>query len=486
MSRFKLRWRLPQSLRWRLLLGTLAGLALALVAAGFALSGLFADQAQRQFRSHLQLQLDQLTAALEVDAAGQPSLGSTLADPRWQQPYGGLYWQVDAPGRQGLLRSRSLWDSLLRLPGDGLPSGQTHEHRLIGPAGQPVLVLERQVIWSAGPSSSPSPSPATSPAVGARSTDQLPGAAAAPGSWRLIVAQDLRELEAAQQRFDLTLAASLAVLGLALAGAAGAQLALGLAPLRRLQRAVQQVRAGDAQRLEGEFPAELHPLVQDFNGVLLQNEQVVQRARQTAGNLAHAIKTPLAVLANAAERPRGDLHAFATLVDEQVRSARAQVEWHLARARMGGSGVPGLRSPVAPVLEGLLRVMRKVHAGRELRFDGDWEPDTLAFAGESQDLHEMLGNLLDNACKWAHGRVLVQARATGRRLLVTVEDDGPGIGADARERVFERGTRADERQPGSGLGLAIVREVAQLYQGQVRLDASALGGLRASLELPLA
>lgn len=464
-------WRLPQSLRWRLLLGTLAGLALALVVAGFALSGLFADQAQRQFRSQLQLQLDQLTAAFEVDAAGQPSLGSTLADPRWQQPYGGLYWQVDAPGYQGLLRSRSLWDSLLRLPGDGLPSGQTHEHRLSGPAGQPVLVLERQVIWSAGPMGQ-------LPAAGATETGQ--------GSWRLIVAQDLRELEAAQQRFDLTLAASLAVLGLALAAAAGAQLALGLAPLRRLQRAVQQVRAGDAQRLEGEFPAELHPLVQDFNGVLLQNEQVVQRARQTAGNLAHAIKTPLAVLANAAKQPRGDLHAFATLVDEQVRSARAQVEWHLARARMGGSGVPGLRSPVAPALDGLLRVMRKVHAGRELRFDCDWEPDALAFAGESQDLHEMLGNLLDNACKWAHGRVLVQARAEGRRLLVTVEDDGPGLGAAERERVFERGTRADERQPGSGLGLAIVREVAQLYQGQVRLDASALGGLRASLELPLA
>lgn len=484
MSRSGLRWRLPQSLRWRLLLGTLAGLALALVVAGFALSGLFADQAQRQFRSHLQLQLDQLTAAFEVDAAGQPSLGSTLADPRWQQPYGGLYWQVDAPGQQGLLRSRSLWDSLLRLPGDGLPSGQTHQHRLSGPAGQPVLVLERQVIWSAGPT--PGPSPVASPAVGARSAGQLPAAAAAPGSWRLIVAQDLRELEAAQQRFDLTLAASLAVLGLALAAAAGAQLALGLAPLRRLQRAVQQVRAGDAQRLEGEFPAELHPLVQDFNGVLLQNEQVVQRARQTAGNLAHAIKTPLAVLANAAEQPRGDLQAFAILVDEQVRSARAQVEWHLARARMGGSGVPGLRSPVAPVLEGLLRVMRKVHAGRELRFDCDLAPDALAFAGESQDLHEMLGNLLDNACKWAHGRVAVQARAEGRRLLVTVEDDGPGLGAAERERVFERGTRADECQPGSGLGLAIVREVAQLYQGQVRLDASALGGLRASLELPLA
>lgn len=484
MSRFSLRWRLPQSLRWRLLLGTLAGLALALVAAGFALSGLFADQAQRQFRSHLQLQLDQLTAALEIDAAGQPSLGSTLADPRWQQPYGGLYWQIDAPGRQGLLRSRSLWDSLLRLPGDGLPSGQTHEHRLIGPASQPVLVLERQVIWSAGPS--PSPSPAPAPAVGARSTDQAPAAEAVPGSWRLIVAQDLRELEAAQRRFDLTLAASLAVLGLALAAAAGAQLALGLAPLRRLQRAVQQVRVGDAQRLEGEFPAELHPLVQDFNGVLLQNEQVVQRARQTAGNLAHAIKTPLAVLANAAEQPRGDLHAFASLVDEQVRSARAQVEWHLARARIGGSGVPGLRSPVAPVLEGLLRVMRKVHAGRELHIDCDSASDTLAFAGESQDLHEMLGNLLDNACKWAQGRVAVQARAAGRRLLVTVDDDGPGLGAAERERVFERGTRADERQPGSGLGLAIVREVAQLYQGQVRLEASALGGLRASLELPLA
>ncbi len=418
------------------------------MAAGFALSGLFADQVQRQFRSHLQLQLDQLTAALEVDAAGQPSLDSALADPRWQQPYGGLYWQVDGPGRQGLLRSRSLWDSLLRLPGDGLPSGQTHEHRLLGPAGQPVLVLERQVIWDAAPG------PEASPTDGGRASEQRL-AAAGQGSWRLIVAQDLRELEAAQQRFDLTLAASLAVLGLALAAAAGAQLALGLAPLRRLQRAVQQVRAGDAQQLEGEFPAELHPLVQDFNGVLLQNEQVVQRARQTAGNLAHAIKTPLAVLANAAAQPRGELPAFAALVDEQVRSARAQVEWH-RRARMGGSGVPGLRSPVAPVLEGLLRVMRKVYAGRELRFDCYLAPDALAFAGESQDLHEMLGNLLDNACKSAQGRVAVATRAEGRRLLVTVDDDGPASAPPSASGCSSAASAPTAPAQGSGLGLAIV------------------------------
>ena len=459
-----MRWRLPHSLRWRLLLATLAALALSLTLAGYALSGLFADHVQRQFRAQLQLQLDQLTAAFEVDAAGKPSLSQVLADPRWRQPHGGLYWQVDAPERQGVLRSRSLWDSALLLPSDRLPAGESHEHRLDGPAGQSLLVLERRVIWG---------------------VEQQAKSAAGASSWRLIVAQDRRELEAAQRRFDSMLAAGLALLGLALGAAAGAQLALGLAPLRRLQRAVQEVRTGAAQRLAGDFPAELDPLVQDFNGVLARNEQVVQRARQTAGNLAHAIKTPLAVLANAASETGGDRAALAHLIDEQLRAARAQVDWHLARARLGDSGVPGLRAPVAPALEGLLRVMRKVHAGRDLSFELELDAPDLSFAGESRDLQEMLGNLLDNAGKWAASRVVARAEAQDRRLVVTVDDDGPGLALAERERVFERGIRADERRPGSGLGLAIVRELVELYQGRVTLGESALGGLSARLELPL-
>jgi len=215
----------------------------------------------------------------------------------------------------------------------------------------------------------------------------------------------------------------------------------------------------------------------------------VERARTHAGNLAHAVKTPLAGLANAAEQAADDAAAatLARLVREQVGLARTQVEHHLARARAAAAvGVPGQRTPLRPVIEGLLRLMGKVHAARALQFELSACDPQLAFRGEAQDLHEMLGNLIDNASKWAARQVRVQVDVHGSELIVRIDDDGPGLRAEAREAVFARGVRADERTPGSGLGLSIVRELAQLYGGGVALLASPLGGLRAELRLPLA
>ena len=266
-------------------------------------------------------------------------------------------------------------------------------------------------------------------------------------------------------------------------------MAVGLAPLRTLQRALGAVHGGQALRIQGRFPLEVQPLVDDFNAVLDRNAEVVARARTQAGNLAHAIKTPLAAMAQAAvsaqqlqahpQQVGGDL---AGVVIEQVAAARRHVDWHLARSRAAAAqGVPGLTVAVAPVVEGLLRVMDRVHAARGLDLACEPIPPDLAFAGEEQDLHEILGNLLDNACKWAHRRVQVSVE---EGLRIVIEDDGPGIDEARRQAVLARGSRLDESVPGAGLGLAIVHDLVTLYGGRLTLDRSSLAGLRATLDLP--
>ena len=455
------------SLRWRLLAATLVALTLALVLAGVFLSGLFRDHVLRQFAGALTAQLDQVTARLDFDPGGQPRLDAqTLSDPRWTRPYSGLYWQVDAVGsgaRRGVLRSRSLWDSQLTVDDDALVDGAIHRHEIRGPDGASLLVVERTVRRDA----------------------------AAAARWRVVVAADLRETEAAADRFNGILTASLLVLSGLLCAAALVQVRLGLAPLRTLKQALANVREGRTQRLEGRFPQEVQTLIDDFNTVLDRNAEVVARARMQAGNLAHAIKTPLAAMAQEAanQAPAGAPAGLAALVREQVEVARRQVDWHLARSRAAAAqGVPGALVVLEPVVAGLLRVMERVHAARHL--DLAWEPqrDGLRFAGEMQDLQEMLGNLLDNACKWAGSVVRVSAAAAGEgqatHLLLVVEDDGPGIQADQRAAVVARGARLDESMPGSGLGLAIVQELAGLYGGTLSLGTSPLGGLRAELRLP--
>ena len=462
----------PRSLRWRLLAATMVAALAVAVLAGWWLSALFRDEVERQFAAALRSQLDEVTARFELDAAGVPAVDeAALSDPRWRQPYAGLYWQVDAIGtpelRRAVLRSRSLWDAQLETPADVLADGQVHVHALQGPDGAPLLALERTVRL---------------------------GGEDAP-RWRLLVAADRRATASAATAFDHVLIASLAALVLLLAAAAAAQTAIGLRPLQGLQRELMAVHAGRARRLEGRFPRELQPLVDDFNAVLDRNAEIVTRARSLAGDLAHALKTPLAALAQGAEAARaqparGD--ELPALVAEQVALARRHVDWHLSRARAAAArALPGVRTEVAPLVAGLLRVMQRVHAERGLRIEQATMAAGLAFAGEAQDLQEMLGNLLDNACKWARSVVRVSAEhvpaAPGAaRLRLVVDDDGPGIEPAQRERVLARGERLDESMPGSGLGLAIVRERVALYGGTMTLGDAPSGGLRAVIVLPAA
>jgi len=253
-----------------------------------------------------------------------------------------------------------------------------------------------------------------------------------------------------------------------------------LAPFRTLRTGLSSVREGRSQRIEGDYPSEVKPLVDDLNALLEDREQAVARALTTAGDLAHGLKTPLAVLAQA---------ELAATLHQQVERMQRQIDYHLARARATASSraAPGLRCAVLPSVEGLVRTMRRLHAGRELTIDVDVS-SAHEIRGRREDLDEMLGNLIDNACKWARSRVAIASSisSTGDHdlLVISVDDDGPGLDPSMRAQVLQRGVRADQQVRGSGLGLAIVSELAELYGGSVALETSPLGGTRARLQLP--
>jgi len=266
----------------------------------------------------------------------------------------------------------------------------------------------------------------------------------------------------------------------------------GLRPLDEMRRRLAAVQSGAAPQVDGSYPAEVQPLVQDLNALLAHQERAVGRAVAKAGDLAHGLKTPLAVIAQEAERAAGAGQGeLAAAIAEQVERMRRQIDYHLAHARAAASGAtPGARCAVRDSADGLSRTLLRLHAERGLAIDVRVAPEHIVRC-ERQDLDEMLGNLVDNACKWARGRVVIAAAgstspAGSAAILITVDDDGPGLPPAMREAVLQRGVRADEAAPGSGIGLAIVRELAELHGGLVVLDASPAGGLRASLRLPAA
>jgi signal transduction histidine kinase len=263
------------------------------------------------------------------------------------------------------------------------------------------------------------------------------------------------------------------------------QVRAGLLPFGRLRRQLSSVRDGTGRRVEGVYPIEVQPLVTDLNSLLEHRERTVRRALAKAGDLAHGLKTPLAVLTQEADRAEAaGQHEMASTISLQVERMRRQIEFHLAHARAAGSGdVPGARCPVLPSVEGLTRTLLRIYAARGLALQVDVSPEHF-IRGQQEDLEEMLGNLLDNACKWAKSRVKIQSVLEGGAVVMTVDDDGSGLAASMRDVVLQRGVRADEAAPGSGLGLAIVRELVELYEGTFSLEDSPLGGLRARLRLP--
>ncbi len=447
----------PKSVALRLVLGAALWIAAALVAGGLALSSLFRDSVERSFDARLVVLLESLVAASEVTADGELVLTRAIGEPRFEQVYSGWYWQIDGAGALPL-RSRSLWDQLL-LPPPGETTATADSEALQreaqGPDGQRLRLATRDIL--------------------------LPGRSA---PIRFSVGAEREELDQEINTFDATLFWALGGLGIGLLAAVFIQVRFGLQPLRRVGAALAAVRTGQATRLEGEFPTEIRPLADELNMLLEHNAAVVERARTHVSNLAHGLKTPLSVLTNEADAaPPGPL---ADAVHRQTTVMRRHVDHYLSRARAAASGqVLGARTEVMPVIEDLRRALARIHADRGLALETAGDAGA-AFRGERQDLEEMLGNLIDNACKWAHSRVRISAAVQGLRLRLTVEDDGRGLAEAERETVFQRGLRLDEAVPGSGLGLAIVRDIADLYGGGVTLGPSALGGLAAVLDLPAA
>jgi signal transduction histidine kinase len=313
------------------------------------------------------------------------------------------------------------------------------------------------------------------------------------GRYLVAVAGDALEIDDETQGFDRAIAVTFGVLAIVLLFTTMFQVRFGLAPLKRISDSLAAIRSGSAERLEGRFPEEIAPLARETNALIDANREIVERARTHVGNLAHALKTPLSVIVNEATA-RGE-DPLAVKVREQAAVMRDQVQRHLERARIAARAtVVGTVTEVAPVVTALARSMEKIHRDRGIAIDIEAPRDT-RFRGERQDLEEMVGNLVDNACKWAQSRVAVEvlpdradAARTGSTLRVVVDDDGPGLTPSQREWIAtaRRGSRLDETKPGSGLGLSIVVDLAALYGGALTLGTAPIGGLRAELVLPAA
>lgn len=442
------------SLRWRLMVAGAVAVVLALGLAALGLAHLFGTHVERRALADLSVQLDRVLAGLtRVDGA----LAQVLppADPRFEQPYSGLYWQIAADG--AVLRSRSLWDVELALPVEDGADATRHNHLLIGPEGAEVLVLEQHVTLPAS----------------------LGG-----GRARAAVALDTAELSAARRAFLRDMFPYLAVLGMVLIAAQWAQVTLGLKPLRRVGAEVSALRDGRRRRMGGDWPQEVQPLAAELDALLTAREADVERARGRAGDLAHGLKTPLQALMGEAARLRtGDQAQAAEGIEVVVATMRAHVDRELARTRIALHS-RNARAGAAAVARSVVAVLQRTPGGQRLAWQVD-VPDDLLLAIDAADLSEALGALAENAARHAAGRVEVGAVVMGAQARVTVRDDGPGLPADRRAAMMARGVRADETGPGTGLGLAIAAEIAEAAGGVLELEEAG-PGLSATLVLPLA
>lgn len=442
------------SLRTRLIVAAVVGLCFGLMLSAWVLLSVYRDTVTRGFDDRLNGFSRIIISVVEAEPGVGVYLLRDVGEAVFERAYSGWYWQIIQPTAENespniLLRSRSLFDSVLPSPQVWMADrGFT-----IGPSGGRLRIVRALV--------------------------KLPNFESPVEVW---VAGDYDVVENSVADFSKTLAFALLFLAGSIGLAVLLQVHFALSPMRRLRRALHAIRQGEAERLEGTYLKEIEPLTKELNALLAHNELVLNRARTEVGNLAHALKTPLSVLRGEVEHSNDRL---AEAVRRESDVMNRQINHHLKRARAAAAANHSrARTPVLPRVTALVRAMEKIHRDRGIQFEVDCT-DTLVFRGEGQDLDEIIGNVLDNAGKWASGRVSFWARLEDAgRLRLVVEDDGGGLDADERHRVLQRGERLDETVPGTGLGLSIVRDMVGLYGGQIQLETSDLGGLRVVILLP--
>src|SRR6516165_7314137 len=428
------------SLAFRLFLWATGLTVVILIVTGVALSSIYRHAVERAFDRRLDVYLRTLVADVASPEEGNDKFPQSIGEPLFELPLSGWYWQVTRldTTKPDVHSSRSLWDSNLPRLADAAVDASAGGYRkgyARGPEDVRLRLVEREID------------------VGD------------DGRYLIQVAGDAAEIEEEMLSFDRTIGAIFTALAVALLLTTALQVRFGLSPLKRISESLAAIRSGRAERLEGEFPVEIASLARETNALIDANREIVERARTHVGNLAHALKTPLSVIVNeAAARPSDPV---SQKVLEQAEIMRDQVARQLERARLAArSAVVGTLIDVPPVVTALARTMEKLHRERDIAIAVD-VPAQARFRGEQQDLEEMIGNLVDNACKWAQSRVAIEvvanADADTGRVRVIVDDDGPGLSAAERERVARRGQRLDESKPGSGLGLSIVVELPSIY-----------------------
>ena len=452
------------SLATRLFFSATAWVVVILAITGFVLSSVYKNATERAFDRRLNLYLRTLIAEVATPDEPPDHQFQSLGEPLFELPLSGWYWQITRVDSEkpDVRASRSLWDK--KLPkledrGVDLTAAGIRLAYVDGPEGQSLRMVERPVDLGAD------------------------------GKFLVSVAGDASEIFDETRSFDYYLGGTFITLGIVLLLTTIFQVRFGLAPLNRISESIANIRSGKAERLEGEFPVEIAPLARETNALIDANREIVERARTHVGNLAHSIKTPLSVIVNEASAHAAD--PFAHKVLEQADLMRDQVAHHLERARIAARvTIVGTVTEVAPAIEALTRTMEKIHRDRGVDIEVKADPNA-KFRGERQDLEEMAGNLVDNACKWASSRVFIDVAVertsepgAGPRLRIVVDDDGRGLSDAERAKVSRRGQRLDESKPGSGLGLSIVVDLAALYGGSLSLGHAPIGGLRAELLLP--
>ncbi len=442
--------RVTGSVSRRMIVVASAWIIVLLAGGGFALDRVLTSAVTRNFDEQLEFLLSSMIASAELGPGGEVLLNRELADQRFLEPFSGAYWQISGDGYE-TFPSRSLWDYRLS-------TGRAHDDMEVHiydsvQFDEELRIAERDLT--------------------------LPGSEV---RWRFQVAQNRNSLDAQIADFRSTLLVSFLILGFGLIIMVGLQTWVGLQPLRKVRVEIARMRAGESSRIDAPMPSEVAPMVEELNALVEHNERQAEEARRHAGNLAHALKTPLSVIMNAAAAGQPDL---AQAVIREARTMRRQIDHHLARARaVGRRGSAHSRAEIWPAIEAVERAVSRLYPN--VRIDIDGQKDLVAHI-ERQDFDEMLGNLVENAAKYGGGSVFVTAGAQAGFVEILVEDDGSGIPQADRLRIFDRGVRLDSGKPGTGLGLAIVRDVAEIYDGTVSLEESEdLGGLLVRLRLPAA